>query len=58
MLVVEAQPGQQAEDGKGQLIFGVSKQGSKAVEDTALPLGLLQYTDACDTGRAPPAAHW
>ena len=41
MLVVEAQPGQQAEDGKGQLIFGVSKQSSKSMEDTALPLCFL-----------------
>lgn len=45
---MQAQPGQQAEYGEGQLIFGVSKQGSKAVEGTALPLCLLQYADAGD----------
>lgn len=48
VLVVQAQPGQQAEYGEGQLIFGVSKQGSKAVEGAALPLCLLQYPNACN----------
>ena len=58
VLVVEAQPGQQAEDGEGQLITGVSKQGSKAMEDTALPLCLLQYAGAGDVRPAPAAASW
>lgn len=58
MLVVQAQPGQQAEYGEGQLILGVSKQGSKAVEGTALPLCLLQYADAADTARAHTTARW
>lgn len=48
VLVVQAQPGQQAEYGEGQLIFGVSKQGSKPIEGTALALCLLQYANAGD----------
>lgn len=58
MVVVEAQPGQQTENGEGQLIFGLSKQGCKAVEDTALSQCLLQYAGAGDTGRVPAAPRW
>ena len=46
VLVVQAQPGQQAEYGEGQLVLGVPKQGSKAMIGPALPLSLLHNADA------------
>ena len=52
VLVVQAQPWQQAENGESQLVLRVPKQGSKAVEGTALPLCLLQYADAGDVVHA------